>query len=92
MESQDRTQKEHEINRLIGAVFAVMRSLYRSAVVKNEQSQKAKLLIYQSIYFPTPTYGNYCLVICNHCIVNFFFCNDFECWQSVISPFRINKV
>ncbi|KAK3564684.1 hypothetical protein QTP86_024812, partial [Hemibagrus guttatus] len=49
---------DREIDRRIGAVTAVMRSMYRSAVVKKELSRKAKLLIYQSIYVPTLTYGH----------------------------------
>ncbi|KAK3511498.1 hypothetical protein QTP70_009001 [Hemibagrus guttatus] len=49
---------DREIDRLIGAAAAVMRSMYRSVVVKKELSRKAKLLIYQSIYFPTLTYGH----------------------------------
>ncbi|KAK3544846.1 hypothetical protein QTP86_027521 [Hemibagrus guttatus] len=47
-----------EIDRRIGAAAAVMRSIYRSVVVKKELSRKAKLLIYQSIYVPTLTYGH----------------------------------
>ncbi|KAK3564604.1 hypothetical protein QTP86_023765, partial [Hemibagrus guttatus] len=49
---------DHEIDRQIGAVAAVMRSMYRSVVVKKELSRKAKLSIYQSIYVPTLTYGH----------------------------------
>ncbi|KAK3544065.1 hypothetical protein QTP86_000871 [Hemibagrus guttatus] len=49
---------DREIDRRIGAAAAVMRSMYRSVVVKKELSQKAKLLIYQSIYAPTLTYGH----------------------------------
>ncbi|KAK3554945.1 hypothetical protein QTP86_001875 [Hemibagrus guttatus] len=49
---------DHEIDRRIGAAAAVMRSMYRSVVVKKELSQKAKLSIYQSIYVPTLTYGH----------------------------------
>ncbi|KAK3510413.1 hypothetical protein QTP70_005909 [Hemibagrus guttatus] len=49
---------DREIDRRIGAAAAVMRSVYRSVVVKKELSQKAKLLIYQSIYVPTLTYGH----------------------------------
>ena len=49
---------EREIDRRIGAASAVMRSLYRSAVVKKELSRKAKLSIYRSIYVPTLTYGH----------------------------------
>ncbi|KAK3562395.1 hypothetical protein QTP86_033533 [Hemibagrus guttatus] len=47
---------DREIDRRIGAVAAVMLSMYRSVVVKKELSQKAKLSIYQSIYVPTLTY------------------------------------
>ncbi|KAK3540202.1 hypothetical protein QTP70_028393 [Hemibagrus guttatus] len=47
-----------EIDRWIGAAAAVMRSMYRSVVVKKELSWKAKLSIYQSIYVPTLTYGH----------------------------------
>ncbi|KAK3544336.1 hypothetical protein QTP86_009109 [Hemibagrus guttatus] len=49
---------DHEIDRRIGAAAAVMRSMYRSVVVKKELSRKAKLSIYQSIYVPTLTYGH----------------------------------
>ncbi|KAK3539329.1 hypothetical protein QTP70_001214 [Hemibagrus guttatus] len=49
---------DREIDRRIGAVAAVMRSMYRSVVVKKELSRKAKLSIYQSIYVPTLTYGH----------------------------------
>ncbi|KAK3550852.1 hypothetical protein QTP70_006160 [Hemibagrus guttatus] len=49
---------DREIDRRIGAVAAVMRSMYRSVVVKKELSRKAKLSIYQSIYAPTLTYGH----------------------------------
>ncbi|KAK3526001.1 hypothetical protein QTP70_011802 [Hemibagrus guttatus] len=49
---------DHEIDRRIGAAAAVMRSMYRSVVVKKELSRKAKLSIYQSIYAPTLTYGH----------------------------------
>ncbi|KAK3506157.1 hypothetical protein QTP70_018390, partial [Hemibagrus guttatus] len=49
---------DREIDRRIGAAAAVMRSMYRSVVVKKELSQKVKLLIYQSIYAPTLTYGH----------------------------------
>ncbi|KAK3529557.1 hypothetical protein QTP70_031980, partial [Hemibagrus guttatus] len=48
---------DREIDRRIGAAAAVMRSMYRSVVVK-ELSRKAKLSIYQSIYVPTLTYGH----------------------------------
>ncbi|KAK3562387.1 hypothetical protein QTP86_033524 [Hemibagrus guttatus] len=49
---------DREIDRRIGAVAAVMRSMYRSVVVKKELSRKVKLSIYQSIYVPTLTYGH----------------------------------
>ncbi|KAK3516271.1 hypothetical protein QTP70_007251 [Hemibagrus guttatus] len=49
---------DHEIDRRIGAAAAVMRSMYRSVVVKKELSRKAKPSIYQSIYAPTLTYGH----------------------------------
>ncbi|KAK3518675.1 hypothetical protein QTP70_007168 [Hemibagrus guttatus] len=52
-----------EIDRRIGAAAAVMRSMYRSVVVKKELSRKAKLSIYQSIYVPTLTYGHELWVI-----------------------------
>jgi len=43
---------EREMDRRMGAASAVMQVLYRSLVVKRELSQKAKLLIYWSIYIP----------------------------------------
>uniref|UniRef100_A0A3P9KA67 Chromodomain Y like 2 n=1 Tax=Oryzias latipes TaxID=8090 RepID=A0A3P9KA67_ORYLA len=49
---------EREIDRRIGAASVVMRSLYRSVVVKRELSQKAKLSIYRSIFVPTLTNGH----------------------------------
>ncbi|KAK3512205.1 hypothetical protein QTP70_000467 [Hemibagrus guttatus] len=49
---------DREIDRRIGAAAAVMRSMYRSVVVKKELSRKAKLSIYHSIYVPTLTYGH----------------------------------
>ncbi|KAK3573216.1 hypothetical protein QTP86_015137, partial [Hemibagrus guttatus] len=49
---------DREIDRRIGAATAVMRSMYRSVVVKKGLSRKAKLSIYQSIYVPTLTYGH----------------------------------
>ncbi|KAK3534617.1 hypothetical protein QTP86_016770, partial [Hemibagrus guttatus] len=49
---------DREIDRWIGAAAAVMWSMYWSVVVKKELSRKAKLLIYQSIYVPTLTYGH----------------------------------
>ncbi|KAI3363966.1 hypothetical protein L3Q82_001544 [Scortum barcoo] len=49
---------EREIDRRIGAASAVMRSVYRTVVVKKELSRKAKLSIYRSIYAPHLTYGH----------------------------------
>ena len=49
---------EREIDRRISAASAVMRSLYRTVVVKRELSRKAKLSIYRSIYVPTLAYGH----------------------------------
>ncbi|TWW66958.1 hypothetical protein D4764_20G0009900, partial [Takifugu flavidus] len=49
---------EQDIDRRIGAASAVMRTLHWSIVVKRELSHKAKLLIYQSIFVPTLTYGH----------------------------------
>ncbi|KAK3535054.1 hypothetical protein QTP70_002584 [Hemibagrus guttatus] len=49
---------DREIDRRIVAAAAVMRSMYRSVVVKKELSRKAKLSIYLSIYVPTLTYGH----------------------------------
>ncbi|KAK3530893.1 hypothetical protein QTP70_004413 [Hemibagrus guttatus] len=49
---------DREIDRRIGAAAAVMRSMYRSVLVKKGLSRKAKLSIYQSIYVPTLTYGH----------------------------------
>ncbi|KAK0140494.1 putative uncharacterized transposon-derived protein F52C9.6 [Merluccius polli] len=37
---------------------AVLRSLYRTVVMKRELSRKAKLSIYRSIFVPTLTYGH----------------------------------
>uniref|UniRef100_A0A3B3HQU3 Reverse transcriptase domain-containing protein n=1 Tax=Oryzias latipes TaxID=8090 RepID=A0A3B3HQU3_ORYLA len=51
-------RSEREIDRRIGAASVVMRSLYRSVVVKRELSRKAKLSIYRSIYVPVLTYGH----------------------------------
>ncbi|XP_061894160.1 solute carrier family 25 member 55a isoform X1 [Entelurus aequoreus] len=49
---------DREIDRRIGAASSVMRTLYRSVVVKKELSRKAKLSIYRSIYVPILTYGH----------------------------------
>ncbi|KAK3575378.1 hypothetical protein QTP86_025782 [Hemibagrus guttatus] len=49
---------DHEIDIRISGAAAVMRSRYRSVVVKKELSQKAKLSIYQSIYVSTLTCGH----------------------------------
>lgn len=42
----------------MGAASAVMWALFRTVVVKQELSRKAKLPIYQSISIPTLTYGH----------------------------------
>ncbi|KAI3356985.1 hypothetical protein L3Q82_003620 [Scortum barcoo] len=44
---------EREIDRRIGAASAVMRSVYRTVVVKKELSRKWRSSIYRSIYVPT---------------------------------------
>ncbi|KAI3362441.1 hypothetical protein L3Q82_012244 [Scortum barcoo] len=52
---------EREIDRRIGAASAVMRSVYRTVVVKKRAESKgeaARLSIYRSIYAPTLTYGH----------------------------------
>lgn len=49
---------EREMDRRIGAASAVMRALYRTAVVKRELSRKAKLSIDRSVYVPTLTCGH----------------------------------
>ncbi|KAI3377397.1 hypothetical protein L3Q82_008587, partial [Scortum barcoo] len=50
---------EREIDRRIGAASAVMRSVYRTVVVKKELSRKKRSSsIYRSIYVPTLTYGH----------------------------------
>ena len=46
------------MDRQIGASSAVMRVLYQPIVMKRELSQKAKLSIYQFIFFPNLTYGH----------------------------------
>lgn len=51
-------EMEQEADRRIGAASAVMQSFYWSAVVKNELTQSARLLIYQSSYTPTLTYSH----------------------------------
>ncbi|KAK3556482.1 hypothetical protein QTP70_008321 [Hemibagrus guttatus] len=61
---------DREIDRQIGAAAAVMRSMYRSVVVKKELSRKAKLSIYQSIYAPTLTYGHELWVMTERVIYN----------------------
>ena len=47
---------EHEICRRIGAVGAVLCSLYRTVVTKRVLSCKAKLSVYRSVFVPTLTY------------------------------------
>ncbi|KAI3358013.1 hypothetical protein L3Q82_003033 [Scortum barcoo] len=49
---------EREIDRRIGTASAVMRSGYRTVMVKKEPSRKVKLSIYWSVYGPTLTYGH----------------------------------
>ncbi|KAF7645904.1 hypothetical protein LDENG_00196770 [Lucifuga dentata] len=49
---------EREIDRWTGAVSEVLRTLYRTIVVKRELSQQARLSIYRSIYVPILTYGH----------------------------------
>ncbi len=49
---------EWEIDRRICAASAVMRSMYRSDMVKKEMSCKAKLSVYRSIYVPTLIYSH----------------------------------
>lgn len=48
----------HEMDRWIVAASAVMQTLYQNVMVKRELSRKAKVLIYQSIYFPILTHGH----------------------------------
>ncbi|KAK3565967.1 hypothetical protein QTP86_023363 [Hemibagrus guttatus] len=71
---------DREIDRWIGAVAAVMRSMYRSVVVKKELSRKAKLSIYQSLYVPTLTYGHELWVMTErsdfHSLVLLSICNS----------------
>ncbi|KAI3356259.1 hypothetical protein L3Q82_017506 [Scortum barcoo] len=52
---------EREIDRRIGAASAVMRSVYRTIVVKKELSRKAKLSIFtgQSTFPPSPMVMNF---------------------------------
>ena len=47
---------EQEIVRQIDAASAVLRTLYRSIVVK--LSQKVRLSVHRSIFVPTLTYGH----------------------------------
>ena len=49
---------EREIDRQIGVVSAVMRTLSLAVVVKRELSQKATLSIYWSIFVLTLTSGH----------------------------------
>ncbi|KAL6484891.1 hypothetical protein MHYP_G00069360 [Metynnis hypsauchen] len=51
-------KRDREIGHRLGQVAAVMRSLYRTVVVKRELSHKAKLSVYWSVYIPTLTYGH----------------------------------
>lgn len=54
---------EWEMDRRIGALSTVMQALYQTVVAKRELSQKAKLLINQSIYLPTLTHGDMLWVV-----------------------------
>ncbi len=49
---------EQEIGRRIGAVGAVLRSLYLTAVTRRQLNQKAKFSIYRSIFVPSLSYGH----------------------------------
>ena len=49
---------EHEVDRRIGAVAAIMRSFYRSVVVKRELSRKANLPV-NLRYYPLPMAMNF---------------------------------
>lgn len=44
-----------EMDRWFGAALAVMQKMYWTVVVKRHLSKKAKLLIYQMIFQPSPT-------------------------------------
>lgn len=50
-------KRQLEISRWIGAASASMQSAYWTVMVKREISHKAELLIYWSVYAPTPTSG-----------------------------------
>lgn len=50
-------EMEYEMYRQIGVVSAVLLASYWTVVVKKDLSQKAKLLIYQSINIPTLSFG-----------------------------------
>lgn len=50
---------ELQMDKLFGEASAVMQALGQTVVVKRELSQKAKLLIYRSIYIPTFTVMNF---------------------------------
>ena len=47
-----------EIDRRVGAAGAVLHALHRPVVKNRALSRKAKLLIYQSVFVPTLTYGH----------------------------------
>lgn len=49
---------ERKIDRQISVASEVMWLLYETILVKKELSQKAKLLLYRSIYVPPLTYGH----------------------------------
>ena len=50
-------RKDDEISCRLGQTAAVIRSLYRTVVVKTELSLKAKLSILRAVYIPTLAYG-----------------------------------
>ena len=47
-----------EIDRGIESASAILRSLYRSVVTKNEVSQRTKMAIFKAVYRPTLIYGH----------------------------------
>lgn len=49
---------ERELDWEISVASAIMQALYRTVVVRREQSWKVQLLIYQSICIPTLTYAH----------------------------------
>lgn len=55
--------REHEIERQICAVSAVMHLLFQSVMVKKKRSRNVKRSIYLFLYVPTLTYGHVLWVI-----------------------------